>query len=238
MNTDRTEQQAATVTIQIGDLLRHRRYQIRKRLDGGTVSRYAASFKAGVELPPVKVALIGGSPTLVDGYHRVAALERLGSHTVEAVTVEASDAEACWMAAQANLEHGLPLKPSEVREAFKAYVRARKHRDGKGGYKSYRQIGRELGKSHHTVKSWMHRDFPKTARLYEGEPGDEDDGGLRRMQEHDLQADMAREALGNVLAAFRGVSDDGIKSRLIWQAEQMLQRMKDGRPWEPFEVPF
>lgn len=74
------------------------------------------------------VAMVGGVPLVVDGWHRVAALRHIGRGRVEAEVVEASRDEALVLAMMANLRHGLPLKPREkgaaVRRALGAYLAA------------------------------------------------------------------------------------------------------------------
>jgi hypothetical protein len=77
-----------TNTVRIADLLRDHRFQVRQGLDRGTVVRYSASLAAGVEFPPVTVALVDGVPVLVDGWHRIEALLAIDRHMVEAVIVK------------------------------------------------------------------------------------------------------------------------------------------------------
>ncbi|WP_454918533.1 hypothetical protein [Xanthobacter sediminis] len=43
-----------------------------------------------------------------------------------------TEAEAQWTATQANLTHGLPLKPREVRTVFQAHAKSKQHRTGRG----------------------------------------------------------------------------------------------------------
>jgi hypothetical protein len=133
------------------------RFQFRP-LDRGTVKKYASAYRADVTMPPVKVADLKGALILTDGWHRVAARESLGEQRVEAIVVPASsEKEVRWLAAQANLEHGLPLKPKQYREVFRAYIKARRHRNENGSFKSYRDIATELGgaRGHTTIRNWM-----------------------------------------------------------------------------------
>ena len=138
--------------VLIADLVRDRSFQVRAGLDRATVTRYANVLKAGITMPPIRVAVVDGAAVVVDGWHRLAAVELLGGTTIEAVVVEASERDARWMAAQANLQHGRPLKSVEVREAFRFYIRARKHRAG-GRLRSYREIAQDLGGSRRTTPS-------------------------------------------------------------------------------------
>jgi len=78
------------------------------------------------------------------------------------------------------MAHGLPLKNLEIRFAFYAYLRADRHRDASGKrVQSLREMGREFGKSHHTVHKWMNtREFRadyeayKTGEVFKDRPPD------------------------------------------------------------------
>lgn len=155
-------------TVVIAQLCRAPEFQIRRKLCPRTVSRYAAVIKSGKQLPPLQVALVDKVPCLVDGYHRAAALEELGYSNAEAIITETSRDQAQWMAAKANMEHGLPLTSREIREAFRVYIRTEQHRKGRGKLKSYREIGQELGRSHNTIRNWMEQDFKELFNRYGG----------------------------------------------------------------------
>jgi hypothetical protein len=157
----------AVRTVAIADLVCDEAMQVRVKLDEATIKGYAAKYRAGVDMAPIKVAVVEGVPLLVDDWHRLAALKSNGSTTAQAIVIEGvTRADAEWMAAQANVTHGLPLKPKEVRNVFRAYIRARKHLKGRGKTKSYRDIAEELGTgtSFNTVNRWMKKDFPDIAR--------------------------------------------------------------------------
>lgn len=81
------------VTIEIGHLVL--RYASLRVLDPGRVSRLAASMARDGQRSPV---LVVGEAVLVDGYHRVKALEALGQDLVSAVVLEVSEAEALVLA--------------------------------------------------------------------------------------------------------------------------------------------
>lgn len=194
------------VQVVISQLCRSPDYQVRQKLCWDTVKRYAGNTKAGQVLPPVQVALVDGVACLVDGYHRVAALELLGHLTAEAVVVEATRENARWMAAQANMNHGLPLKPREFRKVFQVYVQTGRHKKGQGKLKHYREIGLELGRPHTTIRNWMAKDFPKVfhqlAKQY-GE-GNAPEGGCHPLPPPPpAQATRALEHLENARQAYQ-----------------------------------
>lgn len=152
--------------VLIQDIIRDRTFQVRTKLNSGTIAGYATRFKAGGALGPVELADIDGRWVLLDGWHRLAALERLQRDTVEATVEAMTEREARWRAAIANTSHGLPLRKSEEVNVFKAYVRAGKHWKNKhnGVYKSYREIADDLNgmRSYSTIRRWMGKHFPRT----------------------------------------------------------------------------
>jgi hypothetical protein len=234
---------AGPVRFPIADLHRDGRFQIRHAINRAVVDRYANALRAGITFPPVRLAMVAGVPVLVDGWHRVAAHQAIGASHVEAVITEASEREARWLAAEANLAHGLPLKAREVRDAFRAFIKARRHRTppraGQGpGRLSYRDIAKALGGlvTHQTVSNWMHKDFPDTAREYGGEAGTPADAPGPEDPEEGF-ARAAREAIAQALSAARGVRDPGRRGELVEAAEAALRELRDTRATiTPFEL--
>lgn len=155
-----------TAKVIIAQLCRSKDFQVRSKLCLHTCNRYAAAIKVGQVLPPLQVALVDGVPCLVDGYHRAAALESLGYLEAEAVITETTRDDAQWMAADANLTHGLPLKTRELREVFRVYMRTCRYKKGRGKWKSYREIAQDLGRPHTTIRLWMEKDFKKLFNEY------------------------------------------------------------------------
>ncbi len=228
LDTDKIE----TRCVPVDSLCLDPRFQMRMRLDRGTVDRYAHVYSSGNTMPPIRVAVVNGAAIVVDGWHRVAALRRLGVRDTAAEVVTTSIQEALWMAAQANLGHGLPLKPREVRKVFRAYVRAKKHRDDNGRLKSFRVIAGELGGlvGYTTVRNWMRQDFPKIAAKY-GQDGNAA-GGLREPGVTGSLYNTAADNLRNALAAYRGVTDDTHRAQLVKTAQDVLREMMQGFDWE------
>ena len=56
--------------------------------------------------------------------------------------------------------HGVPLKPAEYRNVFKAYIRTKQNLKADGTYKTFREIGADIGKGHTTIYGWMGKLFP------------------------------------------------------------------------------
>lgn len=187
-------------------------YQIREKLDGATVKRYATAMRAGVRFPPVVLTRIDGGEGLflIDGHHRYRAAQRAGMRGLEAEIRDLTPSDAGWEAAKANLQNGLPLrKRKEVRAVFDAYMAARRYRKGPGGrgIKSLREISADLGGivSHSGVARWLKRDHRHLwDHHFRGEAGDAGDGAVDHKAIHERQClNAAREAIDTLKAALR-----------------------------------
>lgn len=220
-------------TVHISRIRRDWKYQVRRKVDAAQVEKLVGIYLSGREVQPIKVALVKGQPILVDGWHRVAALEKIGRDTAEAVVVEANEREAMWLAAAANLGHGLPLKNSELRQVFRAYVKARKHVAGKGKLKSYREIAPDIGKPVTTIYNWMQADFPHIAAKMAGEVNFKGKGGLvDQPAAPPPSVQNTQVALEAALEAFKGVQCPTARGGLIAFAEQVAEEMRKAGEWE------
>lgn len=215
-----------TQTIALSHLIRDQKFQVRRKLDQPTVNRYVDVLKAGGSMPPIQVVFINDAPVLIDGWHRVAAMDQLGRPEVEAVVLEATEKEAYWLAAKANMEHGLPLKSGEQREVFRAYIKAGQHKRGRGRYKSYRDIGNELIKPHTTIRTWMIKDFPRIAALLGGNEEFKGEGGLRSNSNLADMRDGALQRLDEAFHAFQSTVDPHIRGGIVGRMDELLADMK------------
>jgi hypothetical protein len=148
--------------VPLDAIIKHPPFQIRKKLDDGAVKRYRSRSQAGSVAPPIKVGLIDQAYYLLDGWHRMEA----GALTMAGDAVLASVApmnhkQALWIAANANSDHGVPLKASEIRSQFRAFIKSGQHKKAKGALMSYREMGAALGKPHTTIRNWVEADFPR-----------------------------------------------------------------------------
>ncbi len=166
--------------IPLKDVVQHDPWQVRWQLDDGTVKRYQTMTEAGSTPPPIKVARIpDGRLLLVDGWHRMKAralrFDELQPEMICALVAPLSPNEAQWQAARANMGHGLQLKAAELREVFRAFIKAGMHKGPRGVLLSYREIAPHVGKKHTTIRNWMIADFPAIARKMGGtEQGNKD----------------------------------------------------------------
>ena len=145
--------------------------QIRRGgLDPRTVKRYEDAMRMGQEFPAVQAFSVDGVLYLVDGFHRYAAAKLSGTLDRLEVVVSGHGTwdEARWCAFEANRRHGLPLKTKDLRVGFQAYVRAHRHRDKRGRLKSYREMAKDMGVGHTTLRGWLKADFPSVFRAMRG----------------------------------------------------------------------
>lgn len=151
--------------VPIAGIIKHQPFQVRKSLDKAAVRRYGEMTRAGMVAPPIKVALVRGSHYLLDGWHRMAAgaLTTAGDDVL-ALVASMTDEQAMWAAANANTEHGVPYKASEIRGLFGAFIRSGQHRKSRGLLMSYREMGEAVGKPHTTIRNWVEKDFPRLFR--------------------------------------------------------------------------
>lgn len=218
-------------TVIIRRVKKDQRFQMRKKTDPSTIKRYVAIYQAEKSMPPVKIGLIKGVPFLIDGWHRLAALEQLGEETASALVIECGEQQALWLAASANLEHGLPLKATELRAVFRALVRAKKHRDARGRLLSYRDIGQIIGKPHTTIRNWMMKDFPKIAAGYGGDEGFVGKGGLQELVTPNPSLQDATEAIASALNTYRSIECPVLRNTIIEVTTEALKEMKEAGNW-------
>lgn len=226
-----TRKTITATTLPISKIIRDGRYQIRRKMYRAKIKEYTSAYQIGVELPPIQVALVSGeSYILVDGWHRLAALERLDRHEVETEVVEAKDGnEVAWLAAKANTTHGIPLTTPEIRKMFRAYVKAGKHRRGRGGFKSYRDIALDLNgiRTHVTIYRWMQRDFPRTAQRMSDEEMPKGQIGEQEPPDPSRElAELAGDGVRKAFNSFAGITDPLDRGQVIYEMEIALAEMK------------
>ncbi len=221
------------VQVAISDLVLLSEMQVRTKIDLGTVKRYAQAMAAGNQFPPILVGAHGDALLLLDGFHRVRACRSRGErHIAAEVRKVATLEEARWIAARANLTHGLPYKLSERRRTFKVYVGASQHRQGgrsREPLKSYRQMSADLGVPHTTLRNWMRKDFPSVFAAIGGiDEGFVSPGGLA--DNEPLSARMARQAgdaLDSATAAITGVTDPRDRAWLLEKVEALKNALRE-----------
>jgi hypothetical protein len=222
------------VMVPVADLLMWKEHQCRGETHFNTMARYASAMQAGAVFPPILVATIKGAPYVVDGWHRTKACIRAGIPTISAIVRKATAKEALVMAALANQDHGLPLKPKERRVAFRRFIKGQGNVDLKtGALMSYRQIAAALGNStrHTTISNWVALDFPNLAETM-GTPAPylKEDDDAPDPEGYNL--DRALEDLGAVVRHARGVHSKRGRGRVVRALRAALKGVEEGAPWD------
>lgn len=136
-------------------------FQIRDKINKEKVKEYKAAYRNETNMPPVLIANVKKVLYLVDGFHRIEALKELGQRYVDAFIFHTANIDnARFHGALENTKNGLPLKSAEKERIFDLYIQARKYRCVESGYKSIRQIARDLGFwSPNTVSSRLRKHY-------------------------------------------------------------------------------
>ncbi len=151
------------------DIVEDPNLKAREETGPPTVLRYRDAMQAGAKFPPLTVARVGGVLCLVDGFHRLKAVRRLGARMVPVTMLQdgATSDDAFFAAVTANLTHGRGLSREERRAAFRRYLDTGRHlyrrttRSGKPTgrmlVKSLREMAADFGGgfSHMTVKGYL-----------------------------------------------------------------------------------
>lgn len=137
-----------TRTIAIALIAEDPRTQTRK-VDEAVVGEYAERMLAGDPFPPIACRYDGKKYWLWDGYHRLAALRRIGQKFTQVKVEEGSLSDAEWDSCSVNASHGIPRSNAEKQEAV---IKALKH--PKSENLSSRSIARQCLVSRRMVDHW------------------------------------------------------------------------------------
>ena len=208
-------------------------FQTREKLvDRRTVNRYRGALKAAISdesgpaLPPVTLAKLRDKLILIDGFHRLAAHRTERWSTIRANIIQYTTLEQMlWEAAAANIHHGKPLTNREQQEAFRRFVKAKRHHraDPAASDECKRQrpspdimtlheIAKVFGKSPSTIHAWFKKaDRREYNRLYRRDTGPSNAGGDRPAAELYREPDtddLMALALENVEKHLLSLSDE------------------------------
>ncbi|MAF58576.1 MAG: hypothetical protein CMK03_11790 [Ponticaulis sp.] len=162
---------AERITVTVDCLSVEESLCCRNKLEEARIVLISRAINAGSDIGELVVANVEGILTLIDGFHRYHALLRSSRGMAKAFLLrgDLTREEARWLAFALHWKAEKPLTNSERKEGFKAYVRAGGHvraKTAKGHrdrYKTYREIGEELGIAHQTLHGWMRSMFPRIA---------------------------------------------------------------------------
>jgi len=121
--------------------------QGRAELNADVVREYFELYLAGVQLPPIEVFDVKGTPHLVDGFHRHDAACAAGLVEIEAIFVgRGTFDEAVWYSTGVNKNHGLRRSNADKRRAVRNALL-----NPIGQEQSSRTIAKHVGVSHTMV---------------------------------------------------------------------------------------
>lgn len=240
-----------SITLQLDALLMLANNQIRTKTDLKTARRYADLMLGGEKFKPIKVTPTDETDvtkgyTLVDGWHRVTAAQLNGYRTIEAEVVAAASHEIPWLAVEANRRHGLPLRREDKRNAFRAYVRAKRHRTGRGNaVKSASEMAKDLNGivSRHQLPKWMFTDFPAIYAAMKGNGLEQDEGDQGGLKLRDMDAAYAKEAIASLdtfMASMRAMNDTRVARQVLTKAAALVIEVSEAvtgsRKWPEVAV--
>lgn len=249
------ETQAHLETVHVKDILMESMLQSRSTMSSDKVREYETAYRNNAAFPPLVVterpdtrplALPGDVSYLVlDGWHRLQALNNIGREKTQVLikpTPEnASPHQLRWLGGQENLKNGLPLRNKEVRELFRAYVKAKEHRKGQG-FKTYREIAQDIPlKTFQTIRNWMEVDFPAVFKAM-GRKDDEAfeskyNGGKRYTPLPDLQLREMELAFHDVLEEAKKGNPEH-RQEITERVRGMLRQLEEEAPYDKQDITF
>jgi uncharacterized ParB-like nuclease family protein len=140
------------VDIRIADIRRDGATQPRAGLDPQHVEDLIQALTDDVTLPAIDVMFDGTFYWLYDGFHRVAAHERIGRTKIAAKVQQGAQSEAQWESYAVNQDHGLKRSNEDKARAAKAALR---HPKAVG--LSNVQIAKHVGVDEKTIRYYRER---------------------------------------------------------------------------------
>lgn len=224
-------------------------FQIREKERLDMVERYKCGYQNREPIPPVLVADIKGVLYLIDGFHRIKALQWLHKFSVDAYIVSAKNQqEAIWLAVQENKKNGLPLTKKELTKMFDFYIQAKQYKGENGCCKSSRAIAKDLGFwSHVKVLSELKRRYPKVHQKLMQDNAITNDGyaqillsrvpGQEWMKEKPKT--LTQQAMDDLLKVYEQIAALGKcgRKQLKKCCEKLIERLEEENIDNEFEPP-
>jgi ParB-like chromosome segregation protein Spo0J len=139
--------------LKIEDVVVDSRFQSRIALNDEAIEEYAARYEEGLKLPPLSVVKVDDRYILVDGFHRYAALKKLGDYEVEVTILKGeTEEDAKYMSWAANKTHGLHRTNADKRKTVLEMLNHPEY-----GKQADRQIALHIGVSHTYVSLMRNR---------------------------------------------------------------------------------
>lgn len=111
--------------IPLSKITMDKELQPRQALTAEAVEEYAEAITDGASLPPCIIVSDGKTNWLCDGFHRVNAAKKVGLKEIQCEVREGTRQDAMWIAAAANLRHGVRRTNSDKRRAVAMAIAVR-----------------------------------------------------------------------------------------------------------------
>jgi len=110
-------QDAKHKRVPIAQITLDKELQPRQSMTQEAVQEYAEAMTEGAKLPPCIVVHDGKTYWCCDGFHRIAAAKSIGAKDIECEVRAGTREDAMWLAAAANLKHGVRRTNIDKRRA-------------------------------------------------------------------------------------------------------------------------
>ena len=122
---DKADKAPKVQQLKVKDITLDRDMQPRLAITQEAVDEYRDRMEEGEAFPPIAVVKDGSTLYCVDGWHRVMAAKALKAKAIAAVVTVGTRMDAIWIAAQANLRHGVRRTNADKRRAVALALLAR-----------------------------------------------------------------------------------------------------------------
>lgn len=194
---------------------------IRSATDEQVVAEYADRMTAGDKFPPIVLFREGDKYHVSDGFHRIAAADKIGAKDIEAEVRDGSLKEALWHALGANRKHGHRLTASDVARAIEIALR-------EFPSKSQTMIAEQIGCNQSTV-SRVREQLMQAHKLTPpdrttGKDGKSRPSSRKRRPRKTAKADTEQKPVGGSEAKLKPASTDMTESVEIEQEPVLDQQ--------------
>jgi len=190
-----------TQQVKVKDITLDRDMQPRVTITQEAVEEYRDRMEDGEEFPPIAVVKDGSTLYCVDGWHRVMAAKALKAKTIAAVITPGTRMDAIWIAAQANLRHGVRRTNADKRRAVALALLARPD-SSFADIATHCAVTREMVRQHaKQAEEAANLDAQIEAQCDEALEAAEDIGDVSEVDRVMMQAEAAVEVAVNAVDA-------------------------------------
>lgn len=135
--------------LHLASVIESHELQSRETIQQSVVEEYADAMREGAEFPPCKVVFDGVSYFLIEGFHRIYAMRKVGYLDAEFEVVNGTKSDGILLSAASNATHGLRRTNADKRRSAMFVLT---HPEGKDW--SDRRIAEHVSISHVSVATY------------------------------------------------------------------------------------